>query len=264
MAVEGKCARLRVRAMRWAGWILLAMQLAACSALQPVEIRKIALLAPFEGPYRELGYNALYAVRLAMSEAGRDNLQLLPVDDGGTVSRAGARIRALNLDSAVVAIIALGEAATHPATQQSNDKPMILIGNWGQARADADSLYATSQERAEAGARDDLLIASRMLSGDETPQEFFTSNGSLADAQFSARYVGSGQHIPVPNWLATLTYDLTRLVLSAIAAGGEVSDLDFAGLTGINGEISFAGGYWQDAPVHRYRFQGGELAPLAA
>lgn len=267
MAVEFQGARLRAHAMRLAGWILLAMQLAACGGLQPIEIRKIALLAPFEGPYRELGYNALYAVRLAMSEAGRDNLQLLPVDDGGTVSTAGARIRALNLDSAVVAIIALGEAATHPATQQSNDKPLILIGNWGQARADADSLYATSKERAEAGARDDLLIAKRAISGGGMPQEFFTSNGSLADAQFSARYVGSGQHIPRPNWLATLTYDLARLVLSAIAAGGELRDLDFAGLTGltgINGEISFAGGYWQDAPIHRYQFQGSELVPLAA
>lgn len=261
MAVEGLCHRLHFPATRMAGWILLTIQLAACGALQPMEIRKIALLAPFEGQYRELGYNALYAVRLAMSEADLDNVQLLPVDDGGDLSSAHSRIRALNLDSAVVAIIALGEAATHPSTQRSNDKAMLLIGNWGHDRADEDSLYATDQERAESGARDDLLIARRMISGDGSPQEVFISNGSLADAQFSARYVEGSQDIPEPNWLATVTYDLARLALVSIADGSELSD---AAIDGLNGKISFADGYWQDAPIHQYQFQGSDLAPLSA
>lgn len=260
MDVEGKPPRLPSRAMRLVAWILLTMQLAACGALQPMEIRKIALLAPFEGQYRELGYNALYALRLAMSEADLDNVQLLSVDDGGDLSSASARIRALNLDSAVVAIIALGEAATHPSTQRSNDKAMILIGNWGHNRADEDSLYATDQERAESGARDDLLIARQMISGDETPQEFFKSNGSLAEAAFAARYVDGGQDIPRPNWLASLTYDLALLALVSIADERDLSDV---ALDGLNGKISFADGYWQDAPIHQYRFQGGDLVPLS-
>lgn len=261
MAVEGKYPRLPSPAMRLAAWLLLTIQLAACGAPQSMEIRKIALLAPFEGQYRELGYNALYAVRLAMSETDLDNVQLLPVDDGGDLSSASARIRALNLDSAVVAIIALGEAATHSSTQRSNDKPMILVGNWGHNRADEDSLYATDQGRAESGARDDLLIARQMISGGETPQEFFRSNGSLADAEFAARYGDGDQHMPGPNWLAALTYDLARLVLVSIADGSDLSDI---ALDGLSGKISFADGYWQGAPIHRYQFQGSELAPLSA
>ncbi len=260
MAVEGKPPRRPSPALRLATWLLLTMQLAACGALQPMEIRKIALLAPFEGQYRELGYNALYAVRLAVSEAGLDNVQLLPVDDGGDLSSASARIRALNLDSAVVAIIALGEAATHPSTQQVNDKPMILVGNWGHNRADEDSLYATDQGRAESGARDDLIIARQMISGDGTPQDFFRSNGSLADAEFAARYGDGGQQFPQPNWLATLTYDLARLALVSIADGSNLSD---TALDGLNGKISFADGYWQGAPIHRYHFEGGDLVPLS-
>ncbi|MCY4017842.1 MAG: hypothetical protein OXG39_00395 [Chloroflexi bacterium] len=261
MAVDSKRPRLRSAAMRVAAWVLLTIQLAACSALQPMEIRKIALLAPFEGQYRELGYNALYAVRLAMSEAELDNVQLLPVDDGGDLNSARSRMRALNLDSAVVAIIALGEAATHPSTQRANDKAMILIGNWGQDRADEDSLQASDQARAEAGAQDDLLIARQMISGDGRPQDIFTSNGALPDAQFSARFVGGDQQFPRPNWLATLTYDLARLALVAIAAGSDLSDI---ALDGLNGKIRFADGYWQEAPIHRYQFQGGHLAPLSA
>ena len=261
MAVEGKPPRLPSPVLRLAAWMLLILQLAACGALQPMEMRKIALLAPFEGQYRELGYNALYALRLAMSEADLDNVQLLPVDDGGDLNSASARIRALNLDSAVVAIIALGEAATHPSTQRSNDKAMILIGNWGHNRADEDSLYATGRQRAESGARDDLLIARQMISGDERPQEFFRSNGSLADADFVARYLDGGQQLPRPNWLASLTYDLARLALVSIADGSDLSDM---ALDGLNGKISFDDGYWQDAPIHQYRFQGSDLVPLSA
>ncbi|MDE2951226.1 MAG: hypothetical protein OXT68_10705 [Chloroflexota bacterium] len=261
MAVEGERPRRPSPAMRLGAWILLTIAMTACGALQPLEIRKIALLAPFEGQYRALGYNALYAMGLALSEADLDNVQLLPVDDGGDVSSASSRIRALNLDSAVVAIIALGEAATHPATQQANDKALILIGNWGHERADEDSLYATDRGRAESSARDDLLIARQMIRGGGSPQDIFRSNGALADARFSARYADGGQEIPRPNWLATLTYDLARLALASIADGSELSDI---ALDGLNGKISFADGYWQEAPIHRYQFLGGELAPLSA
>ena len=46
--------------------LLLALALTACGASNPELPGKIALLAPFEGQYREIGYNALYAVRLAI------------------------------------------------------------------------------------------------------------------------------------------------------------------------------------------------------
>ncbi len=259
MAVE---ANLRSWTLRLICWMLLTAQLVGCGTRQPMEVRKIALLAPFEGPYRELGYNALYAIRLAMSEPRLENVQLLPIDDGGDMSAAAARLRALNLDSAVVAIIALGEAATHPAAQQANDKAMILIGNWGHTRADDNSLYATDKARAESGSsgsNEDLLIARRLISGGASPQDSFTSNGALADAQFAARYAASQRDIPAPNWLASLVYDVTRLVLLAIAVDSELTKTVVHGL---NGKLSFVDGYWHDAPIRRYRFQQGQLAPL--
>ena len=258
MAAEDNCSKRHSLATRMAAWILLTIHLAACGILQPLEIHKVALLAPFEGPFREFGYNALYAARLAMSDENLENVQLLPIDDGGNIMSAAARIRALNLDSAVIAIIALGEAATHPSAQRSNDKPIILIGNWGHDRADDDSLYATSRERAILGTQDDLLIALQMVNGYHvTPTTHFTSNGLLADVEFVARYIESGQHTSKPNWLATLTYDLTRLVLISIRDGRALSRVS---VDGLNGEISFDDGYWNEAPIHQYQFEGSVLA----
>ena len=102
MAAEDNCSKRHPLAIHMAGWILLTINLAACGILQPLEIHKVALLAPFEGPFREFGYNALYAARLAMSDENLENVQLLPIDDGGNIMSAAARIRALNLDSAVM------------------------------------------------------------------------------------------------------------------------------------------------------------------
>lgn len=270
MAVERKPARRIIFAknltLRWAAWALLTLLIAgcatACAALHDagsLQIGKIALLAPFEGQYRALGYNALHTMRLAVSEAGLDNVQLLPVDDGGDYNTARARMQALNLDSTVVAILALGEAATHPAVQQANDKALILIGNWGQDRVGEDSLFATDAQRAAAGARDDLLIARRLMVVGTAAPEFFTSNGALAEAQFAARYRDSGQHAHEANWLASLTYDLTRLVLASIAEGKPVRDLT---IDGIHGELRFDAGYWQGAPVYRYQLDAGGLKLL--
>ncbi len=41
------------------------MLLSACAVKRTPTIYRIALLAPFEGRYREIGYNALYAARMA-------------------------------------------------------------------------------------------------------------------------------------------------------------------------------------------------------
>ena len=74
--------------------------LSACAAETHVP-RKIALLAPFEGQYRDIGYNALYALRMAFADTRPHDTQLLAIDDGGTVESAIDRVRALNLDPAV-------------------------------------------------------------------------------------------------------------------------------------------------------------------
>lgn len=233
---------------------LLTTVLAACDADLP---SKIALLAPFEGQYREIGYNALYAIRLAIADAGSQDVQLLAVDDGGTVASAVERIEALNMDPAVAAIIALGPAATHPAVQTANDKPLIIIGNWGHDRSDEDSLHAANAHLAKARSPGDLLMLSQTLDiRDDLESLRFESSGSLPDAAFHNRYVNSALYAPPPNLLATLTYDIARLALAALKNGEALAASSHQGIAGI---IRFEDGYWVDAPINGYRYEEDQL-----
>jgi len=237
--------------------LLLVLALTSCGASNPELPSKIALLAPFEGQHREIGYNALYAVRLAFGDAKPQKVQLLAIDDGGMLTSAVARIKALNLDPAVAAVIALGPDATHPSAQMANDKPLILIGNWGHDRADEDSLYAANPDQAKARQGGDLhtLIQAREL--EDVPESIsFVSSGALPDASFRERYLNSAMYAPAPNLLATLTYDIARLALAALEEGKRISAAEYHGL---NGPIRFKDGYWVDAPLNRYYYDGDQL-----
>lgn len=234
--------------------LLLAGLLISCTA-SPLP-RKIALLAPFEGPHRPIGYNALYALRLCLQDAAPLDLQLLAVDDGGSGAAAQDRITALNIDPAVTAILALGASASQPAVQNASDRPLIIIGNWGHDRSGSSARYAADRQHTQAGAADDLL----MLGQPAAAQNTFHSSGALPESEFYARYVQSDLHAPQPNHLASLTYDLCRLVLAAQAANLSIDEAEYAGF---NGSIRFVDGYWQDAPLNTFRYENGQLAMAA-
>ena len=241
--------------------LLLSTALAACAATETSPQPKIALLAPFEGKYREVGYNALYALRLAFVDAEPGNAQLLAVDDGGTVASAVARIKALNMDPAVEAIIALGPAATHSAVQTANDNPLVLIGNWGHDRADEDALYAANPDLAKARGSGDLMALYQTIDlWSDLESVTFSSSGSLPDAEFRERFLNSALYAPPPNLLATLTYDIARMALQALTEDEALGTTTFQGM---NAAIRFKDGYWANAPVKRYRYEGDQLVQAA-
>ncbi len=72
---------------------------------------KIGLVAPFEGRYRPLGYDAIYAVRLAVRQVnasggvGGYRVELVAYDDGGDPGAAVRQARLLALDPSVVGVI---------------------------------------------------------------------------------------------------------------------------------------------------------------
>lgn len=74
-------------------------------------IVKFGLVAPFEGRYRPVGYDAIYAARLAVRErnaaggVGGYRVELVAYDDGGDAPSAVERARQLVLDPQVVAVI---------------------------------------------------------------------------------------------------------------------------------------------------------------
>jgi len=81
----------------------------ACGSTRPVV--KFGLVAPFEGRYRPVGYDAIYAARLAVRErnalggVGGYRVELVAYDDGGDAQAATERARQLALDPQVVAVI---------------------------------------------------------------------------------------------------------------------------------------------------------------
>jgi hypothetical protein len=92
------------------------------------------------------------------------------------------------------------------------------------------------------------------------------SSGSLPDPAFTERYKAGDPFAPDPGLLATLTYDAAAFLFSIVDAGSDRAEvrerLAAADYSGINGAIRFDGtGYWLDAPIYRYRYDGGALIP---
>lgn len=159
--------------------IVLALSLAGCAT--QAEPPRIALLAPFEGRNRDLGYNALYAARLALSESGA-NVELFPIDDGGFPATAVDRIRALANDQLTQVVILLGENATSADVQQAlADLPAIIIGTTSETSA----------------------------------HSFVYSSELQPDPAFTARYLASDQFAPTPNNLAMPIYNAIKIAADA-------------------------------------------------
>ena len=72
---------------------------------------KIGLVAPFEGRYRSIGYDVIYAARLAVREANAAggvagySVELVAYDDGGVPDTAALQARKLDADPLVLGVI---------------------------------------------------------------------------------------------------------------------------------------------------------------
>jgi branched-chain amino acid transport system substrate-binding protein len=93
------------------GWLLLA--LSACSmpgGTKPVV--KVGLVAPFEGFYRAIGYEALYGVKLAVRErnaaggVGGYMIELVALNDDNDPTEAAFQARELAVDPEVMGVVA--------------------------------------------------------------------------------------------------------------------------------------------------------------
>ncbi len=100
--------------------LLLALLLfASCASTPPVF--KIGLVAPFEGRYRPIGYDAVWAVRLAVRQVNAGGgiagyrVELMAMDDGGDTQVADRQARLLALDPAVMGVIGHWRADTTQA-----------------------------------------------------------------------------------------------------------------------------------------------------
>lgn len=120
-------------------FLLLVVLLTACLPPSLPRVLKIGLVAPFEGGYRYVGYDAIYAARSAVREinaaggAGGWMLELVAYDDRGDPEFAHTAARNLVIDPNVVAVIGhyqqvSTEAAS--AVYAEAGMPLLAVGAW--------------------------------------------------------------------------------------------------------------------------------------
>lgn len=241
--------------------VFMMLLLSACAAVPPSPL-KIALLAPFEGQYREIGYEALYAAQLSLHEsASPSSYIILPLDDGGTEVTARERAKALTYESSVVFVLALGPYATATDVQAAyGDLPVLMVGYWpsSPARENIAALTADLRDVLPTVSDptlypDEGLVGAELLS---LPQfdvrEGCTvwSSAHPIDEAFATRYAAMNQFAPPPRLITPLVYDAVSIAVKTVQEGLLLRDVD---ITGINGTIAFdENGYWRDAEVHQY------------
>lgn len=89
--------------------LFLFILLSNCQSVDPVV--KVALVGPFEGQNRAIGYDVIYSARLAVREVneaggiGGYRVALVALDDGGSPELAQQVAQSLVIDPAVVAVV---------------------------------------------------------------------------------------------------------------------------------------------------------------
>jgi hypothetical protein len=89
------------------------------------------------------------------------------------------------------------------------------------------------------------------------------SSANMPDAQFRDKYLASGQFVPEPGLLASLTYDAFGMALKAMESQDVVQAMTSLSFNGLNGSFQFVDGYWSNAPIRFYRYsRHGQLTPV--
>lgn len=261
-------------------WILpvLLFSLIGC-AVQPTALTKVALLAPFEGRYREIGYNALYAARMAVDDVDQPWIHLLAVDDGGSIASAVDRAHALAEDPAVRAVLLIGPYATDILVQEAlGGVQAVIIGHWG-AEPGPNTVILTNPEIADISTLPPQIgvVQAAEITGAVTGSDLLAltaypilrqsaeditivSSGSLPGEIFAIQYQSIASFTPDPGLLATLVYDAAGMAVQSVIQQAPIAQLEYEG---INGSFSFADGYWVEAPINRFHYsEAGRLVPI--
>ncbi len=115
--------------------LALAFLASGCTAVGSTRpVVKIGLVAPFEGLHRNLGYEVLYAVKLAIRQHNADGeargplVELVALDDTQDPSHAVEQARELILDSDVVGVVGhLSSSTTAAALSEYQRAGLALV-----------------------------------------------------------------------------------------------------------------------------------------
>jgi len=213
--------------------LCLAVFLIACSAsTQPVV--KIGLVAPFEGRYRPIGYEAIYAARLAIREINArggingQRVELVALDDRGEPDKAIEAARQLVLDPQVVAVIGhLRPDSTDAALKVYCEAGLLVIAIESAAPG-CESAFVAGAAPRESWPEDQLIFVSNVPD----------PNGLVAAQEFVTKY----NAIPIDGTragpIALQTYDAMSLLFEAFRGA---QPIDRAGVKAALSQIHFKG-----------------------
>jgi ABC-type branched-subunit amino acid transport system substrate-binding protein len=277
--------------------VIVFVSLTGCAVWRTPPIARIALLAPFEGRYRDIGYSAIYPARLALKDAGLSHLELVAVDDGGTLQTAQERARALALDDSIKAVMVMGyDSADVRVLEALGDLPVIIIGEWATTPIH-DHIFIVSNSQipdmlSYVGRLDITAPLETLFQGGDAfgvfayadlynqtsplPHVQVVTSGAFAPLEFRERLLASDIYVPKPSYLSTTIYDTTRLLAQVIADADmsrqavtdAIRSADYMGEW--IGRIRFGDdGYWADAPLYTYvyadnHYDGHQLMSISS
>jgi ABC-type branched-subunit amino acid transport system substrate-binding protein len=244
--------------------LALSLLLAACTfpgSTQPVI--KIGLVAPFEGRYRAIGYEAIYAARLAIREINAQGglngyrIELVALDDRGESDQAIGAARKLTIDPQVIAVIGhYRPDSTDAAIEEYCTQQVAVIA--------IESVYALPEKCSQPIIAFVLGHASieRWLS---KPLVFVSSvpdpSGLAAAQSFISTYNASPIDGTRAGPIALQTYDAMYVVFDAIRRTEKIdrgtvgAALGNSNFNGLGGHYAFdPQGNLIDAPIYVFEY----------
>ena len=194
-------------------------------------IIKVGLVAPFEGSYRYVGYDVIYAARLAVREINAAGgihgwrLELVAYDDRGDAALAAQIAGNLCIDPGVVAVIGHYRPATSAAAgavYAKTELPSLAIGDTASPSATAWHLAPPPAKMAEA------MGMVGLASDPETAGVWMDAQVPVAPAEPLRTYLVDHALIPVAGHEAEIVFSF----LEPVDAASRLADLRAAGWMG--------------------------------
>lgn len=252
--------------------------LTACAVTRPTV--KIGLVAPFEGRYREVGYEVIYAVRLAIREANAAggvagySVELVSLDDSGEAEMAVEQARKLATDPLVVGVVGHWlEATTVAAAPEYASSGLPLLATAGGPDLPDASFRLWPASPCHLVTSSGCIAALEDLRGADALTLTVPAPlpADSADPAFADRYRAISGGVE-PRFNAVLAYDAARLLLDAIARdigpngrpgrAGVEAQLAQSDYSGLSGRFRFGPDRaWTEARNWLYRWSDGQLVP---
>lgn len=250
----------------------------ACAVTRPTV--KIGLAAPFEGRYRAVGYDVIYAVRLAVREANAAggvagySLELVALDDSGDPEQAVTQARKLAVDPQIVAVLGhwLDVTTVAAAPEYARAGLPLLATAAGPLPDGVYRLWPAGACHLASGAGcvealEDLRLRAAEGVTVTVPAPLPVDS---RDPGFAERYQAISNGV-APGFNAVLAYDAARVLIDALARdlaanktptrAGVGAALSTSAWLGLSGQISFdAAAQWTAPPAWTYRWEAGTLA----